>query len=104
WEKTNTDKGKDIPSVSIENYSNSNKNEGGTSSQRIAIVYASGDITGGEGNDETIGSERISRTIRKVRTDDKVKAVVLRVNSPGGSALASDVIWREVALTKKVKP
>src|SRR5690606_36871134 len=52
----------------------------------------------------TIGSEKISRAIRKAREDEKVRAVVLRVNSPGGSALASDVIWREVLLTKKVKP
>jgi protease-4 len=71
---------------------------------RIAIVYASGEITGGDGDDNKIGSETISRALRKVRMDDKVKAVVLRVNSPGGSSLASDVIWREVMLTKKVKP
>lgn len=71
---------------------------------RIAVVYASGNIISGEGNDETIGSERISKAIRKARLDDKVKAIVLRVNSPGGSALASDVIWREVSLAKKAKP
>ncbi|MCQ6957994.1 signal peptide peptidase SppA [Mucilaginibacter aquariorum] len=71
---------------------------------RIAIVYASGEITGGDGDDNKIGSETISKALRKVRMDDKVKAVVLRVNSPGGSSLASDVIWREVMLTKKVKP
>ncbi|MFD0764168.1 signal peptide peptidase SppA [Mucilaginibacter lutimaris] len=75
-----------------------------TSSNRIAVVYASGEITGGDGDDNTIGSETISKALRKVRMDDKVKAVVLRVNSPGGSSLASDVIWREVMLTKKVKP
>jgi protease-4 len=71
---------------------------------RIAIVYASGEIAGGDGDDNSIGSETISKALRKVRMDDKVKAVVLRVNSPGGSSLASDVIWREVMLTKKVKP
>jgi protease-4 len=71
---------------------------------QIAIVYASGEINGGEGDDNTIGSEKISSALRKVRLDDNVKAVVLRVNSPGGSSLASDVIWREVMLTKKVKP
>ena len=94
---------KDIKSVNIADYPLSPK-EGNSSSNRIALVYANGEITGGEGNDEVIGSDRISRAIRKARTDDKVKAVVLRVNSPGGSALASDVIWREVVLTKKVKP
>jgi len=71
---------------------------------RIAIVYASGDINGGDGDDNSIGSERISKALRKARLDSKIKAVVLRVNSPGGSSLASDVIWREVMLTKKVKP
>src|SRR5690606_27221548 len=75
-----------------------------TSRDRIAVVYAVGDIVSGEGSDKQIGSEKISRAIRTAREDDKVKAVVLRVNSPGGSALASDVIWREVVLTKEVKP
>ncbi|HUH33895.1 MAG TPA: signal peptide peptidase SppA, partial [Daejeonella sp.] len=96
---------KDIKSVSIADYPIKQKDGGsGSSSNRIALVYANGEITGGEGSDEVIGSDRISRAIRKARTDDKVKAVVLRINSPGGSALASDVIWREVVLTKKVKP
>lgn len=71
---------------------------------KIAIVYANGDINSGEGTDETIGSERISSALRKARTDKQVKAVVLRINSPGGSALASDIIWREVELTNKIKP
>jgi len=75
-----------------------------SSSNRVAIIYASGEIAGGDGDDNSIGSETISKALRKVRLDDKVKAVVLRVNSPGGSSLASDVIWREVMLTKKVKP
>ncbi|OOQ56882.1 signal peptide peptidase SppA [Mucilaginibacter pedocola] len=75
-----------------------------SSKNRIAVIYATGEISGGDGDDNSIGSERISRAIRKARTDDKVKAVVLRVNSPGGSSMASDVIWREVSLTKKVKP
>ena len=99
-----TDKNKDIKSVNIADYPKSKDEDEGPSDTRIAVVYASGEITGGEGNDETIGSERISRAIRKARTDKKVKAIVLRVNSPGGSALASDVIWREIVLTKKVKP
>ncbi|MDD5569817.1 MAG: signal peptide peptidase SppA [Bacteroidales bacterium] len=71
---------------------------------KIAVIYASGDIVSGEGNDEEIGSEKFSNTIREARLDKKVKAVVLRINSPGGSALASEVIWREIELTKKVKP
>ncbi len=71
---------------------------------KIAVIYTQGDIVSGKGKADNIGSESISKEIRKAREDDKVKAVVLRVNSPGGSALASDVIWREVLLTKQVKP
>ena len=72
--------------------------------EKIAVIYAVGSIEGGEGDDETIGSDKISAEIRKARMDDNIKAIVLRVNSPGGSALASDVIWREVVLAKAVKP
>ncbi|MBE9467200.1 MAG: signal peptide peptidase SppA [Bacteroidetes bacterium] len=71
---------------------------------KIAVIYASGEINMGKGSDKTIGSEKLSNTIRKARLDKSIKAVVLRVNSPGGSALASEVIWREVFLTQKVKP
>ncbi|SEO72634.1 signal peptide peptidase SppA [Mucilaginibacter sp. OK283] len=106
--RTGKGKKEDIASVDLDEYTKSktdgNTDDDNSSKNRIAIVYASGDITGGQGDDNSIGSERISKAIRKVRLDNKVKAVVLRVNSPGGSSLASDVIWREVALTKKVKP
>jgi len=74
------------------------------SANKIAIIYAVGDIMGGNGSETQIGSEKLSEAIRKARLDDNVKAIVLRINSPGGSALASDVIWREVLLAKKVKP
>jgi len=77
--------------------------EGDTTSAngKVAVVYAIGAIESGEGDDETIGSDRIAKALREAREDDKVKAVVLRVNSPGGSALASDVIWRETQLIKE---
>lgn len=71
---------------------------------KIAVIYAVGDIQDGNGDDRVIGSETMVREIKKAREDSSIKAVVLRVNSPGGSALASDVIWREVLVTKKVKP
>ena len=71
---------------------------------RVAVIYAIGEINSGNGDDLTIGSERISKAIRLARKDDKVKAIVMRVNSPGGSALASDVIWREVKLAAAEKP
>ena len=89
--------------VEMDDYS-AKKKPYNKSKNKIAVVYAVGSIQGGEGDDETMGSERISKAIREARTDSSIKAVVLRVNSPGGSALASDVIWREVMLTKKVKP
>jgi protease-4 len=72
--------------------------------EKVAIIYASGDIVDGEGSDDNVGGDKIAATIRKARLDEKVKAIVLRVNSPGGSALASDIMWREVILAKKVKP
>ncbi len=71
---------------------------------KIAVIYAVGEIQSGEGDDETIGSERIAGAIKKARKDSTIKAIVFRVNSPGGSALASDVIWREVTLAREEKP
>ena len=71
---------------------------------KIAVIYAQGEIVSGSGSETVIGSERISKAIRKARKDDKIKAIVLRVNSPGGSALASDIIWREMALAQDKKP
>lgn len=71
---------------------------------KIAIVYASGEIIDGEGDESTIGSITLSEAIRQARTDKKVKAIVMRVNSPGGSAVASEVIRREVELASKEKP
>jgi len=70
----------------------------------IAVLFANGEIQSGRGDGETIGSETICADLRKLREDKNVKAIVLRINSPGGSALASDVIWREIVLTCKVKP
>ena len=70
----------------------------------IAVVYAQGEIQGGEGDVNIIGEGAIRRSLQEARNDDDVKAIVLRVNSPGGSALTSELIWREIELTKKVKP
>ncbi|GAA3977204.1 signal peptide peptidase SppA [Pedobacter ginsengiterrae] len=96
-------KKQNISSVSINDYIKNNTSSG-SGKDKVAVIYANGEITGGEGSDNQIGSERISRAIRKARLDDDIKAIVIRVNSPGGSALASDVIWREIVLTKKEKP
>lgn len=72
---------------------------------KIAVIYAQGAIETGKGQGvESMGSETISKAIKKARKDSTVKAIVLRVNSPGGSALASDEIWRETVLAREVKP
>lgn len=98
----------DKPSlVSLNEYTDNDEadeKEGNTSGNRIAVIYAEGDIVGGKGSDSNIGGTKFAEAIRKARLDDNVKAVVLRINSPGGSSLASDVIYREVVLTKAVKP
>ena len=76
--------------------------------QRIAVIYAVGMISSGESNDaagsQVIGSDTIVRYIRRARADSSIRAIVLRIDSPGGSAIASDVIWRELTLTRDVKP
>lgn len=71
---------------------------------RIALIYAEGDIVDGKGTDENIGGESFQKLIRKARLDKNIKAIVLRVNSGGGSTMASELIWREVQLAKKEKP
>lgn len=101
--KALTGSGNTVNAVNNANYAKSykaknfNKNE-------VAVIYASGQIFDGKGNEENIYSENLAKTIRKVREDRNVKAVVLRVNSPGGSALASAIIGRELDLTKEEKP
>jgi protease-4 len=71
---------------------------------KVAVVYADGEIVNGQGELGQIGGDHLARQLRALRLDDEVKALVLRVNSPGGSATAADVIQREVILTQKVKP
>jgi protease-4 len=91
--------------VSLGDYHSSKSTEKKTTpslkKDKVAVVYAVGGIESGEGDDETIGSDRIAAALKSAREDEKVKAIVLRVNSPGGSALASDVIWRETQLIKQ---
>lgn len=74
------------------------------SSPKVGIVYANGDILDGDGEGDHIYPARLTETLARARKDKDIKAVVLRVNSPGGSALASDEIWREVELLKNEKP
>lgn len=81
-----------------------NKKKKEDKKDHIAVIYAEGDIIDGKGDNNSIGSVTLAEDIRTARLDSSVKAIVLRVNSPGGSALASDVIWRETILAKKAKP
>jgi protease IV len=105
-EKTATADDKEVKTMSLKKYTKAP--ETGPAKEftrdKIAVIFASGGIVDGKGESGEIGSESLSATIRKARKDEKVKAMVLRVNSPGGSALASEVIWREVELSRKVKP
>ncbi|MCX6325787.1 MAG: signal peptide peptidase SppA [Bacteroidia bacterium] len=99
---TSTDK--DINLVSMTKYSKVPDTKKTISvKNRIAVVYASGTIVTGKGNENNIGGNYYADVIRKERLDTLVKAIVIRVNSPGGSAIASDIIWRELELAAKVK-
>ena len=105
---TGTDReNKSFKQISLKNYARSAENKKSTLANKknqIAVLYAEGEIVDGEGGPTEVGGDRIAQEIRKIREDDDVKAVVLRVNSPGGSATAAEVIGREVMLTGKKKP
>lgn len=99
------DKDAEINYSALDDYvKHSNKKTLKSGDGKIAVVFAQGEIFYGEGGPSIIGQGIINEALIKAREDDKVKAIVLRVNSPGGSALTSDIIWREVELTKKTKP
>ena len=104
--KMKTDQGEKekIKFVSLKKYVRAYVKGDDFSAKKIAVVYASGDIVSGDGNEDQIGSDKIAAALRKARLDSSVKAIVFRINSPGGSALASDVIWRETILAQKTKP
>ncbi|WP_417363598.1 signal peptide peptidase SppA [Galbibacter sp.] len=73
-------------------------------SDRIAVIYAQGEIGFGKGNDNYIGQDIMFKSLKDAREDERVKAIVLRINSPGGMAITSDIIWREIQVTKAIKP
>jgi protease IV len=98
-------KNKELNLVSMTKYSKVPEIKTSYSSRnKIAVVYASGTIVTGKGNDSNIGGNYYADVIRKARIDTSVKAIVLRVNSPGGSATAADIMWRELSLAAGVKP
>lgn len=101
--RTHTEEDDDVKEVSLSKYLKTLPSNG-TAKDKIAVIYAEGQIIDGHADDLQVDSDRFVKAIRKARTNDKIKAVVLRVNSPGGSALASDIIWRELTLLKKEKP
>jgi protease-4 len=96
---------KELNLVSMIKYSKVPDNKSTYSSRnKIALIYASGTIVTGKGGDNNIGGNYYGEVIRKARLDTSVKAIVLRVNSPGGSAIAADIMWRELDLAAKRKP
>jgi|TARA_B110000902_G_scaffold56592_1_gene66017 protease-4 len=92
-----------VPLISEQKYAQ-NLGVQGSGSDRIAVVYASGDIVGGKGDGTQIAADDMAATLKKVRLDKKIKAVVFRIDSRGGSSLASDIIWREAKLLAAEKP
>ncbi len=102
---TGTGKKYDLKLVSMTKYSKvPDPSRVFSTRNRISIIYAEGNIVMGKGNDSNIGGRQYAEVIRKERLDTAVRAIVLRVNSPGGNAIASDEIWRELILAEEVKP
>jgi len=97
--------GKHPEQISLQRYMRYSRNKKvHNGSEEIAVLYAEGDILYGAGGPEYIGQGQMVKAIRKIRDDKDIKALVLRVNSPGGSALTSEIIWRELQLTREEKP
>ncbi|MFD0863680.1 signal peptide peptidase SppA [Sungkyunkwania multivorans] len=94
----------DLRMVSIKDYIKKAKPDTDLDASKIAILYAQGEIMYAKGDEDIIGQVTMTKAIRKIKEDEDIKAVVLRVNSPGGSALASELIWREIELLKEEKP
>lgn len=100
------EKDKDYHKVSMLDYAKNHASSPSnlSTSDRIAVIYAQGEIRSGEGDVDYIGEKSMRRALEDARKNKDIKAVVLRINSPGGSALTSELIWREIELTKKTKP
>lgn len=104
-EKMGIDTADDLNYVPISDYiRTAGKIKINSGNDKIAVIFAQGEIWYGEGGSDVIGQGIINDALKKAREDKNVKAIVLRVNSPGGSALASDIIWREIEITKQSKP
>jgi len=98
------DKDKDINYVNYRSLVNLQEKNAKEKEEKVAVLYAVGNIVDGKGSDEVIAADDFVKELRKAREDSSIKAIVLRINSPGGSALASDVIWSEIEHTRRYKP
>jgi protease-4 len=100
------DADEDYNTISILDYAENNATttKDYSDKDKIAIIYAQGEIKNGEGDVNEIGEGSMRRALKEARTDENIKAIVLRIDSPGGNALTSELIWREIELTKKIKP
>ena len=103
-QKLNIEKKEEINFISINRYADAVSLSKGAHKEKIALIYAQGDIVDGKGTDDEIGGETFKDLIQNARLDEDVKAIVVRVNSPGGSSMASELMWRELSLAKKEKP
>ncbi|MBP9601484.1 MAG: signal peptide peptidase SppA [Lutibacter sp.] len=102
---TGTEEDDDLNTITIKDYISTGKGRITSSAgNKIAVIYAQGEIMYGKGDENYIGQEIMISSLRKAREDDDTKAIVLRINSPGGSALASELIWREIEITRKIMP
>lgn len=99
--RVNLSKEKSINFIKLGKYASANNVSGAYSSNKVALVIAEGSIVYGKGSPDEVGSDDYISVLRKLRNDDGIKAVVLRINSPGGSSLASEIIWREIDLIRK---
>ena len=103
--RMDVEKEKDIHFIKYAKYKKKKvKKSDSYDSKKVAVIFANGEIRSGKNSDGVMGSASVAKAIKKARLDSNVKAIVLRVNSPGGSALASDVMWRETVLAKAEKP
>lgn len=100
---TDTEEKENIPFISVHKFKSSTTDQISVSENKVAVLYCDGEIGMGKSNDGSVGSESICNSLRKIRNGN-YKACVMRINSPGGSALASDIIWREVLLTQQKMP
>lgn len=100
------EKDEDYKKIDIADYTlhNNSSSKEASVENRIAVIYAQGEIRSGEGDVNYIGEKSMNRALKEARDNKNIKAIVLRIDSPGGSALTSELIWREIELTKKVKP